>query len=128
MKKQKSIRRQLKNFYLKNSKQFSRTERWLFKLLLLKLGKKRRANLLVLGLKLLKYLISIVSTCSRPGSLLFLRFIHEQCEVALYSTAYPNALINSIRNSLSRKKNLANRNLTMMVHTECVMFPAPLIR
>jgi N-glycosylase/DNA lyase len=70
MKKRKRIHKQLEKIYLKNSKQLSKADRLLFKLLIVKLGNSKKAVLVVFIVKLLKGLIALIFADSRPGSFL----------------------------------------------------------
>ena len=54
MKKRKRIQKQLEKIYLKNRKQFSKTDRFLFKLLIAKQVKTGEIILIIFAVKLLK--------------------------------------------------------------------------
>jgi len=71
MKKRKRIHKQLEKIYLRKRKQFSRTDRLLFNLLIAKLSKTKKMTVVVFVVKILKWLIRFIFTDSRPGSFLF---------------------------------------------------------
>jgi len=68
MMKRNRIRKQLGKIYFKNREQLSRTETLLFNLLIIKMSKKHKKIFMVFILKLLKWLIGLICSDSRPGS------------------------------------------------------------
>ncbi|MBE9584545.1 hypothetical protein IM792_08810 [Mucilaginibacter sp. JRF] len=71
MKKRKQIRKQLEKIYLNNGEKFSKADQFLFKLLIVKLGKMKKITLVILIIELLKRLIDLIFTESRPGSFFY---------------------------------------------------------
>jgi len=123
MKKRKSIRKQLKLLYVKNYEQYSRTERVLFNLLIVSLGKRKRIRLMIFGLKLLKLVISIVCADSRPGSLQFCYAIKPKIKPLYFQRVVPiNRGGAFIDNMINLKESLENRRLIMTVHLESGRF------
>lgn len=83
MKKRKRIQKKLGKLYQKNKKQFSRTDRLLFKLLIFRINRREFQTFVMLVITLIKWLISFFVTDSRPGSFFYddsyILFPFQQC-------------------------------------------------